>query len=59
MLYTATRNEPDYHHNHDDHQKNVNESSSHMKREPQKPHDQQDYRNSPKHSSDYTFQTAI
>jgi hypothetical protein len=45
--------------NHHDDQDNVNQAANMKNGESEEPQDEQDYGNSPKHNSDYTFRTAI
>jgi hypothetical protein len=58
-LNSATGDKPDYDHDHDDHQNNVNQRSANVEGESKKPKYEQDYRNSPKHASDGTVRAAI
>jgi hypothetical protein len=48
-LHPAAGDKPNYDHDHDDHQNNVNQGTAHMERESKKPQYEQDYRDSPKH----------
>jgi hypothetical protein len=47
--------ESDNHHYHNDHQNDMNQASTNMKREPKKPQDQQNNRNSPEHNPELTI----
>jgi hypothetical protein len=58
-LHPAAGDKPNYDHDHDDHQNNVNQGSAHMERESKKPQYEQDYRDSPKHGSEGTVGAEI
>jgi hypothetical protein len=58
-LHPSAGDEPDYHHDHADHQNYVNQGSAHVERETEKPQYEQDYSDSPKHGFHGTVGAAI
>jgi hypothetical protein len=58
-LDAPTGNQPDDHHNHDNYQDDMNEGADVENGESEKPQNQQNYCNSPKHEFDYTFRTTV
>ena len=55
VLHPSAGDQSDYDHDHDDHQNDVNQGSTDVKRESEEPQYQQNNRNSPKHGGKYTF----